>query len=238
MTTRSLTLLAALAAGSIATGACDASTTGPSYDPQLPTAWGATVSNAYFPLVAGTTFQYEKQTAEGLETITVEVLPGTRLVNGVVATVVRDRVYLDGVLIEDTYDWYAQDDAGNVWYLGEETKEYENGQVVSTAGSWEWAVDGALPGIIMWADPAAHVGEEYRQEFYRGEAEDWAKIVALNESVTVPYGSFTGCVKIDEWNALDGGPHEYKYYCAQIGTVLEVPVGGGDRAQLIGVTTP
>ncbi len=238
MTTRFPTLFATLAAVATAAPGCDAGPTGPSYDPQLPTAWVAAVSNAYFPLVAGTTYQYEAQTADGLETITVEVLPGTRLVNGVVATVVRDRVYLDGVLIEDTYDWYAQDDAGNVWYLGEDAKEYENGQVVSTAGSWEWGVDGALPGIIMWADPAAHVGEEYRQEFYRGEAEDWGKVVATGQSVAVPYGSFTGCFKIEEWNALEPGPRDHKYYCTQVGTALEVAGGSGERVELISVTSP
>ncbi|MGH7645887.1 MAG: hypothetical protein ACREMR_09910, partial [Gemmatimonadales bacterium] len=233
MTMRSLTLPAMLAAGAIAAGACDSSTTGPSYDPQLPTAWVATVSNTHFPLVVGTTYRYEAQTANGLETITVEVLPGTRVISGVTAVEVHDRVYLDGVLIEDTYDWYAQDDAGNVWYLGEETKEYENGQVVSTEGSWEWGVGGALPGIIMWADPAAHIGEQYRQEFFRGEAEDWGKVVAVSESVTVPYGSFTGCLEIEEWNALEPGPHEHKYYCAQLGTVLEVAGGSGERVELI-----
>ncbi|MGH9260775.1 MAG: hypothetical protein ACRD08_12915 [Acidimicrobiales bacterium] len=238
MTMRSLTLPAMLAAGAIAAGACDSSTTGPAYDPQIPAAWAAAVSNPHFPLAVGTTYRYEAQTADGLETITVEVLPSTRVISGVTAVEVRDRVYLDGVLIEDTYDWYAQDDAGNVWYLGEDTKEYENGQVVSTEGSWEWGVGGALPGIIMWADPAAHVGEQYRQEFFRGEAEDWGRVVAVNESVTVPFGSFTGCLKIEEWNALEPGPHEHKYYCAQIGTVLEVAGGSGERVELISVTTP
>ena len=100
-------------------------------------------------------------------------------ISGVTATVVHDQVFLDGELTEDTFDWYAQDADGNVWYLGEDSREIENGQVVSTEGSWEWGVDGALPGIIMWADPADHMNEEYRQEYLKGVAEDLAKVVAL-----------------------------------------------------------
>ena len=217
--------------------ACSDST-GPSYDPVIPASWASAVTNAYFPLPPGTTWHYESQTPDGLETITVEVLHDTRTINGVVATVVRDQVFLDGELIEDTDDWYAQDADGNVWYLGETTKEYENGQVVSTAGSWEWGVDGALPGIYMWADPAAHVGEEYRQEFYRGEAEDFAKVVALDQNVTVPHGSFSGCIQTEDWNALDLTAREYKFYCPDVGPTLETNLQGGDRVELTEITVP
>ena len=225
----------------VAAEGCDGSSTGPArpdYNPQIPTDWVSAVTNPYFPLVPGTTYQYQSHTDQGLETITVEVLQNTRLVNGVAATVVRDRVYLNGELIEDTDDWYAQDGAGNVWYLGENSKEIENGQVVSTEGSWEWGVDGALPGIIMWADPAAHVGEEYRQEFYEGEAEDFGKVVDLDQNVDVPFGSFTGCIKTEDRNALEPDELENKYYCRQIGVVLEVSGNGGERVELVNVTTP
>jgi hypothetical protein len=194
------------------------------------------VTHPLFRLVPGTTWTFESQTPDGLETIVVEVLPESRLVNGVAATVVRDRVYRDGELVEDTYDWYAQDDLGNVWYLGEDTREMANGQVVSTDGSFEWGVDGALPGIIMWADPAAHIGEEYRQEFYEDEAEDWGKVVAVGQTVTIGFGTFTGCAQIEEWNGLEPGPRDHKYYCPQMGVVLEVPVGGGPRVELVGRT--
>jgi hypothetical protein len=211
---------------------------GPAYAPLLPTAWAAAVTHPFFPLTPGTRWEYRAETDEGTETIVVEVLSATRDVNGVAATVVRDRVYLEGSLIEDTYDWFAQDAAGNVWYLGEDTKEVENGQVVGTEGSWEWGRDGALPGVIMWADPSAHVGESYRQEYYRGEAEDWGKVVALDESVTVPAGTFTGCVKTEDWNALERGSREIKYYCPQRGTVLETGPGGGGRVELVSLTRP
>jgi hypothetical protein len=145
-------------------------------------------------------------------------------------------VFLNGTLIEDTQDWFAQDAAGNVWYLGEDTKEYENGRVVSTEGSWEWGKDGALPGVIMWADPAAHIGEAYRQEFYRGKAEDWGKVLAVSQTVSVPFGNFSGCIRTEDWNGLESGTHEQKYYCPQIGFVLEVH--GNQREELITFQRP
>lgn len=203
------------------------------YEPVIPDGWAPAVTNSMFPLTPGTTWEFE----EGSETITVEVLATTKAIMGVTATEVRDRVFVSGELVEDTYDWYAQDDAGNVWYLGEDTKEYEDGVVVSTAGTWQWGVNGGLPGIIMWADPAAHMNEEYRQEYLEGEAEDWGKVVATNESVTVAFGSFTGCLRVEEWSALESAPHQDKYYCSGIGHVLEV-AGGGGRVELVDKTTP
>lgn len=204
--------------------ACEEDPTGPDYDPELPTEWAAAVTNPFFPLPAGATWQYEGETDEGTETIVIEILDETRMVNGVAATVFWDRVYLDGVLVEDTRDWFAQDAAGNVWYLGEESYEMNGADTLNSEGSWEWGVDGALPGIIMWADPAAHVGEDYRQEFYEGEAEDWGRVVAVGLTVSVPAGTFTGCLKTDDWNALEGGRSETlenKYYCPGVGNVLE-----------------
>jgi len=238
MTLRALIRVRGFALATFAAAiACDNGPTGPAYDPVLPTAWSPAVTNPYFPLVPGTQWRYEGQISEGQELTVVEVLTDTRLINGVTASVVRDRVYLNGTLIEDTFDWFAQDDEGNVWYLGEDTKEYENGQVVSTEGSWEWGKDGALPGIVMWADPSAHVGEAYRQEFLAGTAEDWGQVVAVGQSVTVTFGAFSACVKTEEWNGLESG-RENKYYCPQVGLVAEENKGGGDRSQLVAVSTP
>jgi hypothetical protein len=217
--------------------ACDdSSPTGPPYEPEIPTEFAPSVTNPLFPLVPGTTYTYEGETEDGTETNTVEVLPATRVIMGVVATVVHDLVYLEGDLIEETWDWYAQDNDGNVWYLGEDSREIENGQVVGTDGSWEWGVDEALPGIIMWGDPSAHSGEEYRQEYYKGEAEDWGIVVSLNESVTVPYGSFTGCLKTEEWSDLEKNLREAKYHCPTVGTVKEMVIKGGNEVvELISV---
>lgn len=218
---------------------CNNSPTGPSYNPTLPTSWAPAVTNQYFPLVPGTTYEFSGQTPAGPETITFEVLRDTRVINGVRATVVRDRVFLKGALKEDTIDWFAQDAQGNVWYLGEAVKDYENGQVVSTAGSFEWGVDGALPGIIMWADPLTELNQEYRQEYYRGNAEDWGKVLAGSQAVAVPAGSYTGCIRIEEWNGLTTDPHTSKMYCPQVGIAQEnSAVTGGDKVELVKITRP
>jgi hypothetical protein len=207
------------------------------YNPRIPTVWAGAVTNAHFPLVRGTIYQYSGPTPQGTETVTVEVLPATRMIMSVEATEVRDRVYLNGALIEDTHDWYAQDGAGNVWYLGEAAKDYDNGILVSTFGSWEWGADGAEPGIIMWNNPAAHVGEEYRQEYYALQAEDWAKVIATGQTVTVPYGSFSGCITTEDWNTLQpANPREHKSFCPQIGQVSGVKVGTTEHLELISRT--
>jgi hypothetical protein len=143
-----------------------------------------TIDNEYFPLKPGTTFLYEG----GTEHSEMSVTSDTKKVMGVECVVVDHREWEGEKLIERTYDWFAQDNKGTVWYFGEDTKEYENGKVVSTKGSWEAGVDGAKAGIIMPADPK--VGHSYHQEYYPGEAMDMARVLSLEASVTVPYGSF------------------------------------------------
>lgn len=215
----------------MATPSCKDDIFSPPYEPVLPTTWATSVTNPYFPLLSGTRLEYRGQTDEGLETIVIEVMATARIVNGVQAVALRDRVYIDNELVEDTEDWFAQDAEGNVWYLGEDSKEIENGQVVSRAGSWAWGQNGALPGIIMWADPASHVGETYRQEYLRGEAEDWGKVVAVNQTVTVPYGTLTSCIETEDWNGLEPDERERKFYCPNIGLTLET--AGSERVELI-----
>ena len=213
---------------------------GAPYNPVIdPSNFVARVDNPYFPLRPGTTFIYEGRTAEGLEHDEFAVTHNTRAILGVTCVEVHDTVTVDGELTEDTLDWFAQDKDGNVWYLGEDTKELDNGQVVSTEGSWEAGVGGAEAGIIMWADPAAHIGEEYRQEFSQGVAEDFGKVVAVDQAVDVPFGSLTGCLKTEDRSALEPGVLENKYYCPQIGIALEVTFqGGSDRNELVDVIGP
>jgi hypothetical protein len=169
------------------------------------------VTNPYFPLVAGSSYAYEAETGEGLEQTEIEVLTGSREVMGLSATVVHDVVTLDGQLIEDTYDWYAQDRLGNVWYLGEDVSNYQDGQLVDKAGSWEAGIDGALPGIIMFGDPSAHVGETYRQEYYQGQEEDMADLLIISENATVPFGSFSNVIKAPDYTPLESDLREEKY---------------------------
>ena len=134
--------------------------------------------------------------------------------------------------VEDTFDWYAQDRAGNVWYLGEQTREFENGRVVSTEGSFEAGVDGAQAGIAMPARP--RVGCRYRQEDYAGHAEDRGGVFSLREQVTVPTGHYTDVVMTRETNPLEPRVLEYKFYARGVGQVLAVDISGGDgREELI-----
>jgi hypothetical protein len=194
----------------------------------------ADITNPLFPAPVGASWVYQAETEEGLERIEIAVEAGTNDVWGAKARVVRDTAFLDGEVIEDTRDWFAEDAGGNVWYMGEDTQEYEDGEVVSTAGSWEAGVGGALPGVVMLADPK--VGDEYRQEFFEGEAEDYGEVVALDQSVDVPAGSFTGCVKTRDRSVLEPDLDEFKYYCSGVGNVL---VEEGDvRVELLEYDLP
>ena len=176
---------------------CASTPSGNSYRPAIsPADFVSTIDNPFLPLKPGTRFVYESATEKGVERTETVVTSETRKVLGVICVVVWDSVRLNGELIEDTYDWYAQDGQGNVWYFGEDSKEYKGGKLVGTKGSWGAGVDGAQPGIVMKATP--QVGDSYRQEYYQGEAEDMAKVVALGEKVSVPFGSFAGCLKTIE----------------------------------------
>jgi hypothetical protein len=209
------------------------------YAPEIdPSNFVKEIDNLYFPLKPGTTWVYEGQTPEGTERVEDTVLQETKRVMGVECTVLRDRVWLNGELIEDTVDWHAQDREGNVWYFGEYTKEYENGKVVSTEGSFEAGKEGALPGIIMPADPK--VGDSYRQEYYKGEAEDMAEVIslngaALNDAVTTPYHSFSEDVLVTkDWNPLEPNILEHKYYAPGIGLIGETKITGpSEKIELI-----
>jgi hypothetical protein len=197
------------------------------------------IDNPYYPLTPGAKYVYESQLEDGtVEGNQIEVLHETREVNGVAATVVHDTVWVDGELQEETFDWYAQDKDGNVWYLGEIVDNYENGVLVDHAGSWEWGVDGALPGIIMYADPAAHLGETYRQEYYKGEAEDLGDVLSASESVTVPFGSFENIVKTYDYSSLDPDLQEHKFYAGGIGLIKENNLKTGEVTVLIEFTQP
>jgi hypothetical protein len=185
-----------------------------------PAAFVSAIDNPYFPLAPGTAFHYRSETQDGVETEDVEVTHDTKLITGVSTTVVHDFVRLDGEPLEETFDWYAQDGDGNVWYFGEDSKEFEDGEVVSTEGSWEAGVDGARPGIVMLAHPRP--GASYRQELAPDVAEDMARVLGVRSSVTVPYGDFDACVHTLEWSPLELGVREQKFYCPGIGLVLEV----------------
>ena len=191
--------------------------------------------NSFFPLVPGTTYDYRQETPDGVETNHVAITQDTKMIVGVTTTVIRDQVYLEGVLKEDTFDWYASDKDGNVWYFGEDTKTFANGQVVSTLGSWEAGKANAQAGIIMLAHPV--IGDVYQQENSPVVA-DMARVKALNETAVVPYGTLTGCLKTQEWTPIEPGSRAFKLYAPGIGTVMEDENKAGGPVLLTGFSTP
>jgi hypothetical protein len=185
--------------------------------------------NIYFPLVPGTTFVYEAETEDELILNEITVTSETELILGVSCTVVEDVEWIsvdDGgtwILIEDTDDWYANDNAGNVWYFGEDTLKYLYDEDwiltgTSTEGSWKAGDFGALPGIIILADPTP--GACVQQEYYEDEAEDRGKVLKLNASVSIELGDYEDCLETKEWTPLEPGNVEHKYYAPGVGLVF------------------
>jgi hypothetical protein len=209
---------------------------GGAYDPQIdPGQFSSTLTNPYLMFTTGKTFHYRTDLGGGdIETDDVTVTSDTRMILGVECRQVHDVVELNGDVTEDTLDWYAQDSAGNVWYFGEESKQYEDGVLVGIEGSWMAGVDGALPGIAFEASPMP--GDFYRQEFAIGEAEDVAKVVALGQSVSVPYGMFSNAAETEETSGLEPDALEHKFYQAGVGQLLTVDEETGAREELIGIT--
>lgn len=194
------------------------------------------IDNQYWPMTPGSVWTLEEADGKGnLSDVRIEVKDRTKTILGISATVVRDTVSDSGDLIEDTRDWYAQDVCGNIWYLGENTKEYENGQVVSTEGSWEAGVDNGEAGVALPGTPT--IGLSYRQEYYAGEAEDGATILSLDDQVKVPYGHVDGVLVTKDYTALAPRVLEYKFYAPGVGPVEEIGLSGGsDRAVLTSFT--
>jgi hypothetical protein len=195
------------------------------------------IDNPYWPMVPGARWTYRETDQEGAEqSVLVTVSNQTKkIANGITARIVRDTVTEDGEIIEDTFDWYAQDEEGNIWYLGEDTAEFENGKLKTKAGSFEAGVDGAQPGIIMPGDPQA--GMKYRQEYYKGEAEDNGEVLSTQEMAEVPYGRYDHALLTKDTTPVEPNVLEYKLYAKGVGPVLTLGVSGGpgSREELIRV---
>jgi len=208
------------------------------YSPAIvPSMFTTKVDNPYFPLTPGTRTVYEAATADGRQRTTTEVTRDTKKIMGVDTVVVHDTVTIDDQPLEDTLDWYAQDRDGNVWYFGEATKEFKDGGA-DTAGSFEGGVNDALPGIIMPAHP--QVGDQYRQEYAKGVAEDTGEVLDLSGSETTPLtGPAQGLLVTKDDNLLDPtSPSDKKYYARGIGLILTVQTAGPpERDQATAVET-
>ena len=194
------------------------------------------IDNPYWPMSPGSKWVFSETDTKGtLEKIVVEVTNETKTIaNGVEARVVRDTVTENGVPVEVTDDWYAQDSDGNIWYLGEATQEYVNGKPGPTTGSFEAGVDGAQAGVAMPANPEP--GMSYRQEYYEGEAEDEGAVVTVGEEqVEVPFGYFnTDVLMTRDLVPTEPKVQELKFYAPGVGPVLSVHTdGAGGRAELV-----
>jgi hypothetical protein len=202
-----------------------------------PAVFTTRIDNEYWPMRPGTQWIYVETDSEGSrQRDVVTVTHRTKKVaNGITARVVRDVATEDGKLVEATDDYYAQDEQRNIWYLGEATTEYENGKPKSTEGSFEAGVNGAQPGVIMAAAPKP--GLRYRQEYYKGHAEDAGVVISLDERVEVPYRYFPGRVLMTkDVNGLKAADVEFKFYARGVGPVLAITVAGGsDREELVRV---
>ena len=205
------------------------------YNPTInPADYSIKIDNPLFKFPVGKEMIYESKTENGKSRIEIRVRGETRRIMGIETLVYNDRVFHNGQLIEETQDYIAQDKEGNVWYFGEEVDNYEDGKLKDHQGAWIAGVDGAKPGIWMKAKPV--VGESYRQEYYKGEAEDWAKIVSIDETVKVSAGTFTNCTKIYEWTPLEPDAKAHKFYCAGAGGMtLEEELLDGKRVELFKV---
>jgi len=215
---------------------CDAIGQAP-YDPKIVGNFpaGATINNTYFPLTLGKKYVYITRSNDESngQIDTVNVTDKTKVILGVTTRVVEDVVTdADGNVIENTEDWYAQDKYGNVWYFGEIAQQFDKGELVGIDGSWKAGVNSAKPGILMKVMP--QVGNEYRQEFALGEAEDMAKVQKLDGIATVPAAKCEGnCLVTLEFSALEPSAMENKYYAPNVGPILVVDLETGVREELI-----
>jgi hypothetical protein len=199
-----------------------------------PADFTADISHPYWPMKPGTRWTYRDVDEKGevQDVVIVSTTATKKLANGITARVVRDTVRSEGDLVEDTFDWYAQDSAGNVWYLGEDTAEFENGKIVTRAGSFEAGAGGALPGILLPAEP--QVGQKYRQEYLKGEAEDNGEVLGTNQLVEVPTGRYSAALLTRDTTSLEPTVVEYKLYAPGIGPVLALDISGGaSREELV-----
>jgi hypothetical protein len=228
VTIRPLSMLSVLALS-----ACASQPPADIYKPAInPANFQSVVDNPWHPLVPGTTYRYVERkdgvTSDGVVSVTAE----RKSILGVSCIVVHDQLSRAGNVLEDTFDWYAQDTSGNVWYMGEDTRAYDDKGHVSTEGSWEAGVKGAQPGIMMMANPTP--GPAYRQEYLHGEAEDMGQVIATNDAVKVPFGQFAPSVQTREWSLLEAGS-DRKWYARGIGFVRS-QAEDGEVTELVGMS--
>jgi hypothetical protein len=205
-----------------------------------------TIDNPFFPLIPGTTFVYEGQTADGFEHVEFAVTHATKVILEITCVEVHDVRKVAGKVLEDTRDWFAQDKFRNVWYFGENTTLVDGGVALvdgglptDLSGTWTAGVDGAQPGFVMEGNPV--VGDFYRQEFLAGEAEDMAEVKSLTASESVPATTCTNeCLETEESSTLAPGDIEHKFYKLNVGNILTIDFAANppERSELVQIIPP
>jgi hypothetical protein len=206
--------------------------------PLDPADFSPDITHPLWPMKPRTRWIYREVEADGTVTdgVVVVTMKTEKLANGITGRVVRDTARQGGQIVEDTIDWYAQDSAGNLWYLGEQTAEFEHGKIVSRHGSWEGGADSAQPGILLPAEP--EVGQRYRQEYRKGEAEDNAEVLATDELVQVPAGRYRHALLTKDTSTIEPTVAEYKLYAPGVGPALALSISGGSsREELVKIDT-
>ena len=191
------------------------------YNPDIdPAEFGGPIDNPYLPLKPGTVFTYRGVGDDGKtrELNIVRVTRHKKRIMGIDATVVLDKVWSGGKPEERTFDWYAQDRAGNVWYMGEDSYDREHGRWVRNDGSWTAGVGNGEPGVIMLAHPRR--GDAYRQEYSPGHAVDQAKVLGPGGAVGTPFREFSRTLLTREFSTIDR-QFEKKWYARGIGVIQE-----------------
>jgi hypothetical protein len=192
------------------------------------------VTNEYYPIVPGKKYIYEGTTADGEERVEEMRLDKVKVILGINCIAVNFKAFLDGKMIEEAEDWYAQANDGNFWYFGEAVDNYdENGILTDHEGSWEAGIDGAKPGIIMLADPVK--GKTYREEFLPGVAEDEAEVLETGKEFTIDFGTFSNCIVTKNWTDLEPGIIENKIYAPGIGLIREINLEDGTYIDLVAI---
>ena len=191
------------------------------------------IDNPYYPLRPGDRRVYRETAPDGTRQRIVDVVTNkTKLIaNGVTARVIQATVTNNaGKVVEYTEEWFAQDRAGNVWYFGEETRKYENGEA-SRKGSFEAGVDGAQPGVQMPAHPKP--GMRFRLEGgYKTGAADHTEVLSVgHEQVEVPFGYFRGTVMTRDYTPLEPKVSELWFYAKRVGAVLALDISDGDNRE-------
>ena len=192
------------------------------------------ITNPYYPATPGKKYIYEGQTDEGFERVEEQRLNITKTIMGITCVISNFKGYVNDKLVEETWDWYAQDNDGTLWYFGEEVNNYnQNGTLIDHGGSWEAGVDGAQPGKIMPAHPQTAM--KYREEYYFGHAEDQAEIIGTGLNETISLGTYNNCIKTKNWTVLEPDALENKIYAPGIGLIKETDIPGKFEIVLVAI---